>query len=288
MAKSLKPRKKKPVPNVTLYRALRSGRVTEDERLLRRPMVPKPAPRSPDAAQFTHTDPWRVLRITGEFISGFDALADVGAAVAIFGSARTREEDAMYQAARDLSALLAKSGFAVVTGGGPGIMEASNRGAREAGGLSIGCNIELPMEQGINPYVDVAINFRYFFVRKTMFVKYSEGFIIFPGGFGTVDELFEALTLIQTGKIDHFPVVLFGSAYWGGLVHWLKKAVLTEGKIDPQDMDLMLVTDSPEEACRIILDCYQKRCLKAIDKGEENKAGKARPSDDANIVPRNR
>src|SRR5262245_5442070 len=172
------------VPNLTLNRALRTGRVTEDERLSQRPTPPRPEPRSPEAAAFTHTDPWRVLRITSELIAGFDALADVGTAVAIFGSARVREDDPMYQAAREVAALLAKAGFAVITGGGPGIMEGANRGAREAGGLSIGCNIELPQEQGINPYVDVAINFRYFFVRKTMFVKYSEGFIIFPGGFG--------------------------------------------------------------------------------------------------------
>src|SRR5262249_31738564 len=155
---------------------------------------------------------------------------------AIFGSARTREDDPMYQAAREIGALLANIGFAVITGGGPGIMEGANRGARDAGGLSIGCNIELPQEQGINPYVDVAINFRYFFVRKTMFVKYSEGFIIFPGGFGTVDELFEALTLIQTGKIEHFPVVLFGSSYWNGLVDWLKQIMLAEGKVSPEDL----------------------------------------------------
>jgi len=247
------------VPNLTLNRGARTGRVTEDERLLQRPIPPAPQPRDPEAATFTHTDPWRVLRITSEFIAGFDGLADVGTAVAIFGSARVREDDPMYQAARAVAALLAQAGFAVITGGGPGIMEGANRGAREAGGLSIGCNIELPEEQGINPYVDVAINFRYFFVRKTMFVKYSEGFIIFPGGFGTVDELFEALTLIQTGKIEHFPVVLFGTSYWQGLLDWIKQTMLAEGKISPGDMKLVSLTDSPEEACQIVVDHYNQR-----------------------------
>src|SRR5205085_7148146 len=167
--------------------------------------------------------PWRVLRIMGEYVHGFDALAEVGAAVTVFGSARTPPSDPMYDAARQAGHRLAGMGFAVITGGGPGIMEAANRGAREAGGLSIGCNIELPREQGLNAYVDVAVNFRYFFCRKTMFMKYSEGFVLFPGGFGTLDELFEALTLIQTGKIKRFPVVLFGTGYWGGLLHWLRE-----------------------------------------------------------------
>jgi uncharacterized protein (TIGR00730 family) len=197
-----------------------------------------------------------VLRIMGEYVHGFDALAEVGAGVAIFGSARTVEVDPMYQAARAVGSALARAGFAVITGGGQGIMEAANRGAREAGGLSIGCNIELPHEQGINPYVDVAINFRYFFCRKTMFVKYSEGFVLFPGGYGTLDELFEALVLIQTGKIKRFPVVLFGSDYWQGLLDWLRRRTLLEAKIDPGDLDLVTVTDSPEEACAIILRAY--------------------------------
>lgn len=274
-------KRKKLVPNITLNRASRTGRTTEDERLLKRPTFPKPKPRTPDAAQFTHTDPWRVLRITSEFISGFDALADLGSAVAVFGSARIREDDPMYEAARKVGALLAKAGFAVITGGGPAIMEAANRGAREAGGLSVGCNIELPTEQAINPYVELAINFRYFFVRKTIFVKYSEGFIIFPGGFGTADELFESLTLIQTGKIDHFPVVLFGSTYWGGLIQWMRETMLAEGKISPDDMDLLVVTDSPEEACQIVLDCYNQRCWKTTAKSEGARArsdsGKQRP-----------
>jgi uncharacterized protein (TIGR00730 family) len=201
-----------------------------------------------------------VLRILGEYVHGFDELAEVAAAVCVFGSARTPADDPMYEAARDLGRRLARAGFAVITGGGPGIMEAANRGAREAGGLSVGCNIELPHEQSLNPYVDVSVNFRYFFCRKTMFMKYAEGFTLFPGGFGTLDELFEALTLIQTGKVKRFPVVLFGSAYWGALVDWVRDRVLAEGKIAPEDMKLFTVTDSTEEACRVIEECYVNEC----------------------------
>src|SRR5436309_10758529 len=226
-----------PVPNPSLSRAARTGKATEDELLLQRPKQRRPQPREPERAAFTREDPWRVLRIRGEYVHGFDALAEVGAAVAVFGSARTPEADPMYQAARDLGRRLAEAGFAVITGGGPGIMEAANRGAREAGGLSIGCNIELPHEQGTNAYVDLSINFRYFFVRKTMFMKYSEGFIIFPGGFGTMDELFEALTLIQTGKVRNFPLILFGAEYWAGLLDWLRNTMLAGEKIDPQDLE---------------------------------------------------
>ena len=238
--------------NPTLSQAARTGTSTEDERLLNEA---HPAP-----ADFKHSDPWRVLRIQGEFVQGFDALAEVGQAVAIFGSARVSPEDPMYGKAEALARGLARNGFAVITGGGPGIMEAANKGAKEAGGQSIGCNIELPFEQGTNAYVDLAINFRYFFVRKTMFVKYSEGFVIFPGGFGTLDELFEALTLIQTDKIKHFPVILIGSEYWQGLLRWIKETVLAEGKISPADLRLLAVTDSVEEACRLIVDCYQRKC----------------------------
>ena len=250
----------KMIPNVSLNRAARAGGPTEDEKLLERPKQPSPVARVPAQAEFTNGDPWRVLRIMGEYVAGFDALAEVGAAVAVFGSARTPAGHPMYEAARDLGRRLAAAGFAVVTGGGPGIMEAANRGAREAGGLSVGCNIELPKEQGVNPYVDVAVNFRYFFCRKTMFVKYSEGFVLFPGGFGTLDELFEALTLIQTGKTRRFPVVLFGSAYWGGLAGWLRERVLAHGNVDAADLDLFRVTDSAEEACRVVLDCYRDQC----------------------------
>jgi uncharacterized protein (TIGR00730 family) len=257
------------IPNVSLSRTARSGQKTEDEKLLERPKQARPAPRDPPRAEFTHGDPWRVLRIMGEYVHGFDALAEVGAGIAVFGSARTAESDAMYQAAREVGRRLAEAGFAVITGGGPGIMEAANRGARDAGGLSVGCNIELPREQGINPYVDVAVNFRYFFCRKTMFVKYSEGFVLFPGGFGTLDELFEALTLIQTRKILRFPVVLFGSAYWQGLVDWLRQQVLARGNIDAYDVNLVRITDSPEEACRYLVDCYQNQSwLSPTNKGK--------------------
>jgi uncharacterized protein (TIGR00730 family) len=248
------------IPIPSLSRAARTGKKTQDELLLERPKLPQPKPRNPAQAEFTHGDPWRALRIMGEYVHAFDALADIAAAVSIFGSARTAESDPMYQAARDLAGRLAKAGFAVITGGGPGIMEAANRGAREAGGLSIGLNIELPHEQSMNCYVDVAVDFRYFFCRKTMFVKYAEGFVCFPGGYGTVDELFEALTLIQTGKIAPFPVVLFGSAYWSGLLDWLRQRMLAESKIDAADLHYFIVTDSTEEACRRLVDCYLSQC----------------------------
>ena len=227
----------------------RAGMPTEDEQLL---SSPEPA------HDFTQSDPWRVFRIMGEFVEGFDTLANVGPAVAIFGSARVLPGDPQYEAAERTGALLAEAGFGVITGGGPGLMEAANKGAREAGGASIGCNIELPFEQGTNPYVEVAVNFRYFFVRKTMFVKYSEAFVIFPGGFGTMDELFEALTLIQTGKIRNFPIVLFGSAYWRGLLDWLRQVMAKEGKISPDDVELLYITDSPEEAVETIVKAPRK------------------------------
>lgn len=246
------------IPNLSLSRTARVGVKTEDELLLERRKLVQPMPRVPEQAEFTRGDPWRVLRIMGEFVASFDALAEVGAAVAIFGSARTPESDSMYQAARALAGLLSKSGFAIITGGGPGIMEAANRGAREASGYSIGCNIELPREQGMNPYVDVAVNFRYFFCRKTSFVKYSEGFVLFPGGFGTLDELFEALTLIQTEKIKRFPVILFGSDYWRGLFAWMNDKVLANGKVDADDLTLVSMTDSPEEACTLLVNAYRE------------------------------
>ena len=195
-----------------------------------------------------HADPWRVLRILSEFVEGFDALNEVGPAVTVFGSARATPDDPYYAAGRTLGAALARRGFAVITGGGPGIMEAVNRGCQEAGGLSVGCNIELPDEQELNAYVDLGVEFRYFFVRKNMFVKYARGFVIFPGGLGTLDELFESLTLAQTGKIEHFPIVLFGTEYWTGFLDWMRKVVLGRKAISPQDMDLMTLTDDPEEA----------------------------------------
>jgi uncharacterized protein (TIGR00730 family) len=239
------------------HSAPRKARTTEDEELLNRPVPASPKARAPEMAAFTHSDPWRVLRIQGEFVHGINALAEVGAAVAVFGSARFAADHPMYEAARGMGQALAKAGFAVITGGGPGLMEAANRGAHEAGGLSIGCNIELPFEQFENRYTDLSINFRYFFVRKTMFVKYANGFVIFPGGFGTMDELFEALTLVQTRKINRFPIVLFGSSYWKGLLDWIKTAQLAEKTISPEDLNLMIVTDSIEEARDIMVDCYR-------------------------------
>ncbi|MBC8162118.1 MAG: TIGR00730 family Rossman fold protein [Roseiflexaceae bacterium] len=226
-------------------RIMRKGEKTADERLLETPTA--------SDQNFTHSDPWRVLRIMGEFVQGFDALAEIGPAVTLFGSARVREGDPMYQAAIEVARLLGEAGFTIITGGGPGIMEAGNRGARLAGASSIGLGIELPFEQGLNEYCDIGVEFRYFFVRKTMFVKYAHAFVIFPGGFGTMDELFEALTLIQTGKVTNFPVILFGSVFWGGLVAWLRNTMLAEGKIGPADPDLMIVTDSPEEVREIIV-----------------------------------
>ncbi len=233
---------------------------TEDEQLFERRLPAHPRPRAPELGRFTHTDPWRVLRIQGEFVHAINALAEVGAAIAIFGSARLGEDDPNYKAARELARLLSEAGFAVITGGGPGIMEAANRGARDAKGLSIGCNIELPFEQFTNPYVDLPINFRYFFVRKTMFVKYADGFVIFPGGFGTLDELFEALTLVQTGKIHRFPIVLYNSAYWRGLIDWIRNHMLTGGMISPEDLNLLTVTDSLEDICDIMVHSYNEHC----------------------------
>jgi uncharacterized protein (TIGR00730 family) len=225
-----------------------SAPATEDEKLLQ-----QTGPR----LDFTRTDPWRVMRIMGEFIEGFDTLASVEKAVTIFGSARIGPDDPHYDAAVETARLLAVAGFDIITGAGPGIMEAANKGAQLGGSRSIGCNIELPFEQGANPYLDTLIHFKYFFVRKTMFIKYSVAFIIFPGGFGTLDELFEALTLIQTGKIYRFPVILFGRYYWAGLLRWLQARVLSEGKISDGDLDLMLVTDDPSEAAKAIISAYK-------------------------------
>lgn len=203
-------------------------------------------------SDWVHTDPWRVLRIQSEFVEGFGALAEVPRAVTVFGSARTGEDHPEYQAGLAIGAALAEAGYAVITGGGPGAMAAANRGACEAGGYSIGLGIELPFEQGLNEWVDLGINFRYFFVRKTMFVKYSQAFVCLPGGFGTLDELFEALTLVQTRKITRFPIVLFGTRYWGGLVDWIKDSLAGSGKISPEDVDLLYVTDDVAEVVEII------------------------------------
>jgi uncharacterized protein (TIGR00730 family) len=259
MAEKKKARSRQSAPNRLSRPPRPNGAETEDERLLSGPShIHLPY-------DFTRTDPWRVMRMTGEFVEGFDRLAQVGPAVTVFGSARVGEDDPYYQAAREVGRLLSENGFATITGGGPGIMEAANRGAREAGGLSVGCNIQLPFEQDMNPYVDLPIVFRYFFVRKTMFVKYAEGFIIFPGGFGTMDELFEALTLIQTGKVRNFPVVLYGRPYWQGLLEWLASATLAEGKISPEDLEMLVLSDSPEHAVQVILDCEHNECWEARD-----------------------
>ncbi|MEV0686183.1 TIGR00730 family Rossman fold protein [Nocardia sp. NPDC050378] len=203
-------------------------------------------------SEWVHTDPWRVLRIQAEFVEGFGALAEVPPAVTVFGSARTPVDHPEYAAARAIGSALTDAGFAIITGGGPGAMEAANRGSSEAGGYSIGLGIELPFEQGLNDWVDLGINFRYFFVRKTMFVKYSQAFVCLPGGFGTLDELFEALTLVQTRKITRFPIILFGTAYWSGLVEWMRSSLAGSGKISPEDLDLIQVTDSVEDVVRIV------------------------------------
>ena len=215
---------------------------TQDEKLLETP-----------SGDFKPSASWRVFKIMGEFVEGFDELAYVTRGVSIFGSARTDPKDPYYQAARETGALLAKAGFTVITGGGPGIMEAANRGAFEAGGKSIGCNIELPFEQNPNPYQTKSLSFNYFFVRKTMFIKYSNAYIIFPGGYGTLDELFESLTLIQTRKIRNFPVILFGTHYWQGLVQWLSSAMLKAGNINEEDLQLLHITDSPRDAVDFIV-----------------------------------
>jgi hypothetical protein len=218
---------------------------TEDEKLLERR-----AP--PERPTFVDSDPWRALRILSEFVEGFDALASVGPAVTIFGSARTKVDSPEYELARTIARRLAESGFAIITGGGPGSMEAANRGCREGGGLSIGCNIELPHEQFVNRFVDMGIEFRYFFARKTLFVKYADAFVILPGGLGTLDELFESLTLIQTGKVRHFPVVLVGRDYWTGLLDWMRDTMLEHGAIAATDLELFHLTDDPNEVVDLI------------------------------------
>jgi hypothetical protein len=195
----------------------------------------------------------------GELVEGFDSLAHLGPAVTVFGSARTKPDNPYYQAAVETTRRLGEAGFAIITGGGPGIMEAGNLGAVRAGVESVGLNVELPFEQHLNPYVETSIGFHYFFIRKTMFLKYAQGFVIFPGGFGTMDELFESLTLIQTGKVQSFPVVLFGSDYWKGLLDWMGNAMLVHGNISHGDLDLMMATDSPVETCDFILRCTRER-----------------------------
>jgi len=257
------------------YRQNRGRRpTTEDERLLSRPAQPLVSPTEAIPQEqirlqehaferamhfdFTHTDPWRVFRIMSEFVDGFDELAQIPPSIAIFGSARTKPDDSAYAAAVETARLLATAGFGIITGGGPGIMEAGNKGAQAGDNVSIGCNIELPFEQGSNPFLDISLDFRYFFVRKTMFVKYAEAFIIFPGGFGTMDELFEALTLIQTRKVSHFPVILYDSKYWAGLINWIRDTMLPSNKVGPDDIGLLMLSDDPQEICKIVIDAYQE------------------------------
>lgn len=253
------------IDNPNINRAARVGRQTEDEQLLAGPALGE--------TPFYKTDTWRVMRILGEFVEGFDALAELGTAVTIFGSARTKPGDAHYESAVSVAKTLGEAGFDIITGGGPGIMEAGNKGASLAGVQSVGLNIELPFEQHLNPYVDLSIDFRYFFTRKVMLVKYAQAFVIFPGGFGTMDELFEALTLIQTGKVQNFPVVLFDTSYWGGLVDWLKNSMLTEGKISPEDLDLLILADTAEEVRDVIVRCLQDREWRlAQEEGARNTA----------------
>jgi uncharacterized protein (TIGR00730 family) len=247
---------------------MRRGQVqtsTTDQRLLD----------SRGPSDWVHTDPWRVLRIQSEFVEGFGMLAELGPAISVFGSARTRPDHPHYDTAVQLGRTLADAGFAVITGGGPGVMEAANRGASEAGGVSVGLGIELPFEEGLNNWVDVGINFRYFFARKTMFVKYAQGFVVLPGGFGTFDEVFEALTLVQTRKVTSFPIVLMGSDYWRGLLAWLRETVLAEGKIHGVDLDLLQVTDDVDEAVKIMVE-------ETRDRGPAVEAGRAEAYDPHN------
>ncbi|RNG21675.1 TIGR00730 family Rossman fold protein [Streptomyces botrytidirepellens] len=227
-------------PVVRRRHQMRPG--TTDQRLLD----------SQGATHWVHEDPFRVMRIQSEFVEGFGTLAELGKAVSVFGSARTPEGSPEYEAGVKIGRALAEAGFGVITGGGPGAMEAANRGASEAGGVSVGLGIELPYEQGLNPYVDIGVNFRYFFVRKTMFVKYAQGFVVLPGGLGTLDECFEALTLVQTKKVTRFPIVLFGSSYWGGLVDWLENTLIGQGKASQQDLELFHLTDDIDEVVDLV------------------------------------
>ena len=214
--------------------------------------------------EWQHADPWRVLRIQGEFVAGFDALSKLPKAVTVFGSARTTPEDASYQLGVEVGRKLAEHSYAVITGGGPGIMEAANRGAHEAGGLSVGLGIELPHEQGLNEYVDLGLNFRYFFARKTMFLKYSQAFICLPGGMGTMDEFFEVMCMVQTGKVTNYPIVLMGTEYWSGLLEWMDNTLAASGYINEGDRELFLLTDDPDEALSHIIQRHQVMSDKRI------------------------
>ena len=242
----------------TILRGAQVDLSTTDQRLLD----------SRGPTDWVHTDPWRVLRIQSEFVEGFGALAELGPAIGVFGSARTHKDDPYYAKGEELGRRIAEAGFAVITGGGPGVMEAANKGACEAGGISVGLGIELPFESGLNEYVDRGLNFRYFFARKTMFVKYAQGFIVLPGGFGTFDELFEALTLVQTQKVTSFPIVLMGTAYWSGLVEWIRSTVLADGKVSETDLDMFRVTDDVDEAIALMVGSQTRRVSPAPGGGE--------------------
>ncbi len=235
-------------PVVTRRSQVKEGSTT-DQRLLD----------SRGKSDWLHTDTWRVLRIQAEFVEGFGALAELGPAIAVFGSARAQVDHPHYAVAEEAGRKLVEAGFAVITGGGPGTMEGANKGACEAGGVSVGLGIELPFESGLNQWVDKGINFRYFFARKTMFVKYSQGFIVLPGGLGTLDELFEALTLVQTQKVTSFPIVLIGTSYWKGLLDWLRETALAEGKINAADLDMMVLTDDLDEAVALMVAAREDR-----------------------------
>jgi uncharacterized protein (TIGR00730 family) len=256
---------------VTLRRGMVES-TTTDQRLLD----------SRGPTDWVHTDPWRVLRIQSEFVEGFGMLAELGRAVSVFGSARTHREDPEYALGVRLGAALAEAGYAVITGGGPGAMEAANKGACQAGGTSVGLGIELPFEQGLNPWCDIGINFRYFFARKTMFVKYAQGFVVLPGGFGTFDELFEALVLVQTRKVTSFPIVMVGTEYWGGLFEWIRATVLPAGKVSEPDLDLLHLTDDVDEVVQFIQASVsssdvkragEKAALDAMQLAEESAMG---------------
>lgn len=220
-----------------------AGHETADARLLE----------TPPSSDFTHTDPWRVMRIQSEFVQGFDALADIGPAISVFGSARTKRDSPYYAAGVEVGRLLVEAGVAVITGGGPGSMEAANRGASEAGGLSIGLGIELPFEEGMNEWVGLGVDFRYFFARKTMFVKYAQGFVVLPGGLGTLDELFEAMVLVQTSKVSQFPIILVDSVFWGPLLDWIKNVMVEQGLVSAKDLDIISLVDTAEEAVELVM-----------------------------------
>jgi uncharacterized protein (TIGR00730 family) len=244
-------------PDTRDARRLRPARSADEVR--RTPSTPDQRLLDTGSQLNTHTDMWRVLRIQSEFVEGFGALASLGPAVSVFGSARISPDDPSYALTEDIGRRLAQAGFAVITGGGPGLMEAANKGAAEAGGLSVGLGIELPREQGLNRYVELGVEFRYFFARKTMFVKYAQGFIVMPGGFGTLDELFESLTLVQTQKVTWFPIVLVGTDFWSGLLDWTRDVLVARGTVSPSDLDLVTVTDDPAEAVAAMVDAVEER-----------------------------